>query len=181
MQGLGLAYPSTSKQRKAQKASSQTPVSSNGDSGKPICGTQETLSVTAVTGASSDQKAPALRYNQGKVPVSLVDPLAIEALAIALGWCADNKYARENWRKGLKVSECLESLERHVLAMKRGEDVDLETGLRHIDLVGCNWMFLSNQMMREDADRLDDRYFKYETQKLPQDFPRGRTDYVKKA
>lgn len=85
------------------------------------------------------------RFNANKTMVQLVDPLAVEGLARVLTKGAI-KYGENNWRKGLSWMETIGSLERHLLAIKRGEVTDPETGEQHIDHLGCNWMFLSNFM-----------------------------------
>lgn len=95
------------------------------------------------------------RANQGKAPLSLLDPDALEGLTRILEFGA-KKYAPNNWRKGLTYSSTLDSMMRHIFAILRGEDIDPESGLPHIDHVGCNWMFLSN-FMKHRSD-LDDRY-----------------------
>lgn len=60
-----------------------------------------------------------------------------------------------NWRGGISYSRLLAALLRHSFAILRGERIDPESGLPHIDHVGCCWMFLSNQMKtRPDMDDL---------------------------
>ena len=85
----------------------------------------------------------AIRFNEGKIRWDLIDPTAIEGVALVLGFGVE-KYAAENWRKGLSWKATLRSLESHLQALKRGEDIDSESGLPHIDHLGCNWMFFSN-------------------------------------
>lgn len=96
-----------------------------------------------------------IKHDQNKVPLDLIDPLAIEGLAAVLAFGA-NKYAAHNWRGGLSYGRLIAALMRHLFALMRGEDIDPESGLPHIDHVGCCWMFLSN-MMKTRPD-LDDRY-----------------------
>ena len=96
------------------------------------------------------------RYNAKKPRLSLLDPDALIGLVKVLE-SGTIKYSAHNWRKGLLYTETLDSLLRHVLAILRGEDIDPESGLPHIDHVGCNWMFLSHYMKHYSAD-LDDRY-----------------------
>ena len=66
-----------------------------------------------------------------------------------------NKYDRSNWKKGLKYTEIIDSMERHLLKIMAGEDVDEESGLLHCDHVGCNALFLA-EMMHSRPD-MDDR------------------------
>lgn len=82
------------------------------------------------------------RDNSGKPRLDLISPWALEGLAQILTYGA-NKYAEHNWRAGLSWSQTVASLMRHLVAFMRGEDMDPESGLPHIDHVLCNAMFLS--------------------------------------
>lgn len=95
-----------------------------------------------------------LKYDAGKPRLDLIDPLAIEGLANVLGFGAQ-KYSAHNWRNGIQYSRLIAALLRHTFAILRGETIDPESGLPHIDHVGCCWMFLSNLMKtRPDMDDL---------------------------
>ena len=96
-----------------------------------------------------------VKHDTGKPMLDLIDPLAIEGLAAVLTFGA-NKYAAHNWRGGFKYSRLIAALLRHLFAIMRGEDKDPESGLPHIDHVGCCWMFLSN--MSKTRPDLDDRH-----------------------
>lgn len=85
------------------------------------------------------------KFDQTKLPMHLLDPLAIEGLTRVLQFGAI-KYAPNNWRKGFAWTRLIGALLRHVFAIMRGELIDPESGLPHIDHVGCCWMFLSNMM-----------------------------------
>ena len=93
-----------------------------------------------------------------KLPLELLDTRAIEGLAAVLKFGAQ-KYAAHNWRGGIAWGRLLGALLRHTFAILRGEFTDPESGLPHIDHVGCCWMFLSS-MMKTRPD-LNDLY-KYE-------------------
>ena len=95
------------------------------------------------------------KYDSGKLRVDLLDPLALEGIAKVLGFGAV-KYAAHNWRGGISYSRLIGAALRHLFAIIRGEDTDPESGLPHVDHLGCCWMFLSN-MMKTRPD-LDDRY-----------------------
>lgn len=95
------------------------------------------------------------KFDQDKPRVDLLDPLALEGLAKVLTFGA-KKYAAHNWRGGISYSRILGGLVRHTFAIMRGEDIDPESGLPHIDHLGCCWMFLSN-FMKTRPD-LDDRW-----------------------
>ena len=90
-----------------------------------------------------------------KPRMDLLDPLALEGLAAVLTFGA-KKYAAHNWRKGISNSRLIAAMLRHLFAIMRGEDVDPESGLPHIDHVGCCWMFLSNNM--KVRQEMDDRW-----------------------
>jgi hypothetical protein len=92
--------------------------------------------------------------DQDKIPLDLLDPLALEGLAKVLQFGA-KKYASHNWRGGISWSRLVAALLRHTFAILRGELTDPESGLPHIDHVGCCWMFLSWHMKcRPDLDDL---------------------------
>lgn len=94
------------------------------------------------------------KLDQGKVPLDLLDSEALEGLANVLAFGA-KKYAAHNWRCGLSYSRLVAALLRHTFAILRGERIDPESNLPHIDHVGCCWMFLSNMMKtRPDMDDL---------------------------
>jgi len=61
-----------------------------------------------------------------------------------------------NWKKGLKYTEIVESLQRHLNSFIEGADKDEESGIDHIGHILCNAMFLSYMyLFRKD---MDDRY-----------------------
>lgn len=97
-------------------------------------------------------KESALRYNNGKLRWSLVDFDALEDMVKVLEFGA-NKYDDNNWKKGLKTPEIIESMMRHMTAYMRGEDIDPESGLPHTGHILCNAMFLSYmQSFKPDFD-----------------------------
>lgn len=96
-----------------------------------------------------------IKYDQEKPRFDLVDPLAVEGLAKVLTFGA-NKYDPDNWRGGITYSRLIAAMERHLNAFKRGEEIDPESGLPHIDHLGCNWMFLS--FFTKQRSDLDDRW-----------------------
>lgn len=94
----------------------------------------------------------AQKFDQEKVRLELVDALAVEGLASVLTFGA-KKYAANNWRNGLEYTRIIGALKRHLSAIEKGEDIDPESGLPHVDHLGCCWMFLSNFMKtRPDLD-----------------------------
>lgn len=99
----------------------------------------------------------AQKFDGEKVRLDLLDPLALEGLAAVLTFGA-KKYAAHNWRQGISTTRLLAALLRHTFAIMRGEDIDPESGLPHIDHVGCCWMFLSHGLKNPRLSSLDDRY-----------------------
>jgi nucleoside 2-deoxyribosyltransferase len=82
-----------------------------------------------------------LRFNEGKPKWSLIDFDSLEGIVRVLEY-GTKKYEKDNWKKGMPVSEVLESLLRHVFAILRGEEKDKESGLPHIWHVQTNAMFV---------------------------------------
>ena len=81
------------------------------------------------------------RFNEGKLRWSLVDLKYLEGLVQVLMY-GSSKYSDYNWQKGLPTLEVYESLMRHIIAWKSGENKDLESGLDHIDHAICNLYFI---------------------------------------
>lgn len=96
-----------------------------------------------------------VKFDGEKPRMDLLDPLALEGLAKVLTFGAQ-KYAAHNWRKGIANTRLIAAMLRHLFAIMRGEDLDPESGLPHIDHVGCCWMFLSNNM--KVRPEMDDRW-----------------------
>lgn len=89
-----------------------------------------------------DEPKKALRYNQGKPRWSLVHFNSLEPMVKVLMYGAD-KYAVDNWKKGLDRREILDSMMRHLGALMDGQEVDPESGEYHIGHIMCNCMFYS--------------------------------------
>lgn len=105
------------------------------------------------------RKIGGLRYNEGKAEMSMVleARAALEGVSRVLTH-GRKKYTRGNWRKGLKQTEIVDSLARHMAAFMSGETYDTGpkgSGLPHVDHILCNALFLS-EMFHTRSD-LDDR------------------------
>lgn len=83
-----------------------------------------------------------LRYNAGKLRYDLVPAYAQEQYVKVLTRGAQ-KYADRNWEAGMKWSNVLSSMKRHLAAIEQGEDYDPETGELHSAHVMCNAAFLT--------------------------------------
>jgi len=108
----------------------------------------------------------AMRWNRHKTRLSLICPHFAEDLARQLG-VGENRYGAGNWKKGLQISEVLDSLKRHTAALERGEEVDPDTGLHHSVAITSNAMFLHYYHRTGQQDTLDDRHHKYRLGQVP--------------
>lgn len=96
----------------------------------------------------------AMKFDTKKSRVDLLDPLALEGIAKVLEFGA-KKYAENNWRNGFTYSRLIGALLRHTFEIMKGNYTDEESGLPHVDHLGCCWMFLSNMMKtRPDMDNI---------------------------
>lgn len=94
----------------------------------------------------------AIKFDQAKSPVALVDPDFIEEVGMVLGFGA-SKYAADNWRNGIDYRRLISAAYRHLGAINRGQDLDEESGLPHTGHLACCVMFLSWMMQnRKDLD-----------------------------
>jgi hypothetical protein len=100
-------------------------------------------------------KETGLKADAEKPPVELLDPYALEQIALVLKFGA-LKYHEHNWRGGIRFTRLLGAAMRHTLAILRGEDNDPESGLPHAAHLACCAVFLI-WMMKHRPD-LDDRW-----------------------
>lgn len=87
-------------------------------------------------------KGEGLRYNEGKLRYDLINPSAIEGLARVFSFGA-KKYSERNWEKGMAWSKVIASLKRHLAAIEKGEDYDIESGELHANHLQWNAHVLS--------------------------------------
>lgn len=66
------------------------------------------------------------------------------------------KYADHNWRRGYEWSKSYAAMQRHARAFWSGEDIDPETGSKHIIAVAWHAFTLATYM--EEHPELDDRW-----------------------
>lgn len=109
---------------------------------EPVADTTDTTNPNHYKVLGGDKREEGLRFNSGKTRHDLVPAFAQEQYARVLTKGAE-KYAERNWEKGMKWSKVLSSLERHLQAIKSGEDYDKETGLLHSAHIMCNAAFLT--------------------------------------
>lgn len=98
----------------------------------------------------------ALKFDNGKLPMDLLDPEWMEGVAQVLQFGAQ-KYAAHNWRKGMEWSRLYAAVQRHLNAFAKGWEYDDETGLSHLLHASCGLMFLY-EMQRYRRD-LNDMYW----------------------
>lgn len=103
------------------------------------------------------------RYNEGKAKWSLVDWESLEPMVRVLEFGAQ-KYAPNNWQKGLKVTETMESCLRHIFSFLKGEDIDSESGISHLGHAEANIHFVI-WMLKHRPD-MDDRNKKEDNKQL---------------
>lgn len=101
----------------------------------------------------------ALRYNEGKAPLShtLDYPRAMKQLALVAEYGA-GKYNRGNFQQGQKASVTINSMFRHLTSWWCGEDEDPESGCHHLAHFLWNAVVLVEDMMA-DREGDDDRTF----------------------
>lgn len=110
-------------------------------------------------GKANDPVNKALRYNKGKLQYSMLDLTKLAECVKVLEF-GKQKYARDNWKKGLPTSEILDSLMRHLSAIQNGEVIDPESGLSHLGHLQCNALFLGNTNNIQDIKVLPDKEVK---------------------
>jgi len=111
-------------------------------------------------------KTGGMRYNGAKARLSVVPPELEEAVAQVL-WASakenGGKYPMNNWKKGLPLTETVDSALRHLKAFvhsKHEGDLDPESGLHHLKHAATNIAFLLHFIANEQYGELDDRYKK---------------------
>ncbi len=84
----------------------------------------------------------AVKHDGEKVRLDLLSLWATEGLGQVLTFGA-RKYAAHNWRKGMDWSRLMAAAMRHLSAFGRGENLDPDSGLPHIDHAAACIHFLS--------------------------------------
>lgn len=102
---------------------------------------------------ANKSESGSLRFNKGKLPMHLIPPSAIKALAGVLEYGA-TKYSERNWESGAEYSVPYSSLMRHLVAFWEGENLDPESGLPHTHHIIMNAAMLVEY---ETLEGLDDR------------------------
>lgn len=96
------------------------------------------------TNANNLQKPVGMKNDQDKNRLDLVEPEFIESVGKVLTFGAQ-KYEPNNWQKVEDAeNRYYAAAMRHLMAWRRGEKIDPESDLNHLDHVACNIMFLQH-------------------------------------
>ncbi|MBP3622001.1 MAG: hypothetical protein J6J16_09605 [Lachnospiraceae bacterium] len=83
-----------------------------------------------------------VKHDEHKNRLDLIEPEFIEGVGEVLTFGAE-KYEPNSWQKVEDAeNRYYAALFRHLMAYKRGETVDQESGLSHLKHIACNAMFL---------------------------------------
>jgi hypothetical protein len=99
-----------------------------------------------------------MKYDADKPAIALVPPEFIEEVAKVFGMGA-KKYGLWNWRKDALTtahSRTYSSVQRHLNAYWKGENIDPESGLPHLAHAASQIAILMIHQL--DAPQMDDRY-----------------------
>tara|TARA_R110000787_G_scaffold229717_2_gene337266 strand:- start:216 stop:608 length:393 start_codon:yes stop_codon:yes gene_type:complete len=85
----------------------------------------------------------ATKFDDDKPMMHLVPLISVEAVAKVMTFGA-KKYAPNGWKSVPNAVDRYNSaMLRHMVAIQKGEIIDPDSGLPHIDHIACNAMFLS--------------------------------------
>lgn len=97
-----------------------------------------------------------LRYNSGKAEMHQVPTSLMRGVAEVLMY-GEQKYAKGNWKKGMKWTIPYDCLMRHMYAWLDGEEKDAESELSHLYHAAANIAMLIEY--KETHKELDDREY----------------------
>lgn len=96
-----------------------------------------------------------MRFNTGKAELHQV-PTSLKFAVAKVLMYGEQKYAKGNWRLGMKWTTASDCLERHMASWLDGEDLDDESGLPHLYHAAANIAMLIEYS--ETCKDLDDRH-----------------------
>ena len=100
------------------------------------------INVTSLTKPS--QGSVGHKDDQEKNRLDLIEPEFIESVGKVLTFGAD-KYEPNNWQKVEDAeNRYYAAAMRHLMAWRKGEKTDPESGISHLGHVACNIMFLQH-------------------------------------
>lgn len=101
----------------------------------------------------------AIKFDDGKPPMSLISRELMEELATVRGFGA-KKYSPNGWKDGFLYSRGLSAAMRHIMAFNDGEDNDPESGLCHLGHAIASLEHVLYAFKTLDKEKFDDRYKK---------------------
>jgi hypothetical protein len=104
------------------------------------------------------------KFDEKKPPMGLIPAEAEIYEALVWGQGA-KKYGVHNFREGITFLRIIGGIQRHLAAIKLGQDIDHETGLPNAAAIRCGAAMLIAFMDRVD---LDDRYKGYTSEQIEQ-------------
>lgn len=100
-----------------------------------------------------------MKYDRNKSPLALIPSQPLNEVADVLGFGA-SKYGPNNWRsdgENTEWSRTYSSILRHLNAFWDGEDLDPESGHKHL-AHACTQLFILIQHINDGHHKMDDRY-----------------------
>ena len=94
------------------------------------------------------------KNDNDKVRLDLIEPEFVEGLGKVLTMGA-KKYSDNNWQNNLETKRIFGAMFRHLIAYRKGEKIDPESGLSHLYHIACNAMFLDWYDRKEKTDILN--------------------------
>ena len=79
----------------------------------------------------------AQKHDQGKPDMTMLSREMLEEVARVRMFGAQ-KYTRDGWKKGFKITRSLAAALRHIFAFLSGEDLDPESGISHLAHAICS-------------------------------------------
>ena len=108
------------------------------------------INVDSLTTKSSF--TPGQKLDKEKDRLDLIEPEFIEGVGKVLTFGAD-KYEPNNWQKVEDAeNRYYAAAMRHLMAWRKGEKTDPESGISHLDHVACNIMFLMHAERKENKN-----------------------------
>ena len=102
------------------------------------------MSINVASLTKPNQFTSGRKDDQEKNRLDLIEPEFIEGVGKVLTFGA-NKYEPNNWQKVEDAEDRYYAAAlRHLIAWRKGEKTDPESGLSHLDHVACNIMFLKH-------------------------------------
>ncbi len=111
-------------------------------------------------------KGSGKRFNDGKIRVELLPPMALFEVARVLEFGA-KKYGDTNWLYGMGWRTVIGSTLRHTFKFMLGENRDDESQCLHAAHIACNSLFLVQYLL--EHPELDDRCSSYAQLKEKED------------